>query len=209
MEQLRKILKSARLAAQRCDYREAIDLFDEVLDSVQQHLTLQHLNDRKAIDDWHNFQYYVETEKARVQNAQYNHAFEQRKKFIKDVDSGEPQRTKYDNFAEGNTKPARNYSMTKKKDPLVWDPPSPKAIKRVGGKPDIPSAKNIVRSKEQRELPKQRLPPREAQPLRDVKDMKKDMQKPPGKQQMEKPVEQKSFLLARYPNGQGPDTNLI
>jgi hypothetical protein len=149
MEQLRKILKSARTYAQRGEFRESIDLFDEVLDSIQQHLTLHHVNDRKAIDDWHNFQYHVETEKSRVQNIQYNHAFEQRRKYIKDVESTEVQKTKYDNFQD--VKPARNHSQARpKKDLGTWDPPSPKLAKRPETKFIIPSGKPIPKTRDQK-----------------------------------------------------------
>jgi hypothetical protein len=71
----------------------------------------------------------------------------QRKKYIKDVEGDEPQKTKYGGGGGGGFEAKRNMSCGRppKKDLDVWDPPSPK--RKPQGKSNIPkqSVTNTVK----------------------------------------------------------------
>lgn len=101
------------------------------------------------------------------------------------------------------------------KDPMIWDPPEDKP--RSNYRPKVVPKEKEIRNVAKKNPPSKVTPSQMAQNYNDVdKEKKKVYDKPwkvddkkDNKKKDNKEPEKKTFLLERYPNGDGPDKDLI
>lgn len=125
-----------------------------------------------------------------------------------------PKRHNSNNICNNNERNQGNDKV--EKDPMIWDPPEDKPRSNYRPKPVVVPKEKEVKNVAKKN-PSKVTPTQMAQNYNDVdKDKKRVYDKPwkvddkkDNKKKDGKEPEKKTFLLERYPNGDGPDKDLI